>query len=157
MGIEEIKWDGEEYQVYVIPDTPRPNYVHDESAKGSFYVRNSDNEDNNFTCEYAPVHFRLQTNRQPGDVYLNADWTYDRFSPTYRMEYNEADHSYHATVLLKQGYYSYQYLVLKNDGSTHPVNTEGNFFQTTNRYDALIYYRGTGDRTDKLIGWNSCQ
>lgn len=62
-----------------MPDTPRPNYVHDESAKGSFYVRNSDNEDNNFTCEYAPVHFRLQTNRQPGDVYLNADWTYDRF------------------------------------------------------------------------------
>ena len=157
MGIDETKWDGEEYQVYVIPDTPRPNYVHDESAKGSFYVRNSDNEDNNFTCEYTPVHFRLQTNRQPGDVYLNADWTYDRFSPTYRMEYNEADHSYHATVLLKQGYYSYQYLVLKSDGSTQPVSTEGNFFQTTNRYDALIYYRGTGDRTDKLVGWNSCQ
>ena len=157
MGIDEIKWDGEEYQVYVMPDIPRPNYVHDESAKGSFYVRNSDNEDNNFTCEYAPVHFRLQTNRQPGDVYLNADWTYDRFSPTYRMEYNEADHSYHATVLLKQGYYSYQYLVLKSDGSTQPVSTEGNFFQTTNRYDALIYYRGTGDRTDRLVGWKSSQ
>ena len=157
MGIDETKWDGEEYQIYVMPDTPRPNYVHDESAKGSFYVRNSDNEDNHFTCEYAPVHFRLQTNRQPGDVYLNADWTYDRFLPTYRMEYNEADHSYHATVLLKQGYYSYQYLVLKSDGSTQPVSTEGNFFQTTNRYDALIYYRGTGDRTDRLVGWKSSQ
>jgi len=73
------------------------------------------------------------------------------------MEYDEKKHCYHATVFLKQGYYSYQYLVLKDDGSTHPVSTEGNFFQTANRYDALIYYRGTGDRTDKLVGWKSCK
>lgn len=157
MGIDEIKWDGSEYQVYVVPDTPRPSYVYDESAKGSFYVRNSDNNDNTFTCDYAQVHFVLQTERQPGEVYLNGDWTYDSFLPAYRMEYDEKKHYYHATVFLKQGYYSYQYLVLKDDGSTHPVSTEGNFFQTANRYDALIYYRGTGDRTDKLVGWKSCK
>ncbi len=48
-----------------------------------------------YSSGYRPIASRA-------DVYLNADWTYDRFSPTYRMEYNEADHSYHATVLLNK-------------------------------------------------------
>lgn len=157
MGIDEIKWDGTEYQVYVMPDLPRPSYIYDESAKGSFYIRNSDDDNNHFTCEYAPVHFRLQTKKQHGEVYLNGDWTYDSFLPKYRMEYDDTDQSYHSTILLKQGYYSYQYLVKNEDGSTKPVESEGNFFQTANRYDVLIYYRGTGDRTDKLVGWNTCQ
>jgi len=56
-------------------------------------------------------------------------------------------------MLLKQGYYSYQYLVLRADDTTAPASTEGDYYQTSNRYDALIYYRGTGDRTDRLVGW----
>lgn len=157
MRIDEIKWDGSEYQVHIMPDLPRSSYVYDESAKGAFYIRNSDNIDNSFTCEYAPVHFRLQTNKQHGEVYLNGNWTYDSFLPKYRMEYNDADHSYHSTVLLKQGYYSYQYLLVMADGNIKPIESEGNFYQTSNRYDILVYYRGTGDRTDKLVGWNSCK
>ena len=157
MRIDEIKWDGSEYQVHIMPDLPRSSYVYDESAKGAFYIRNSDNIDNSFTCEYAPVHFRLQTNKQHGEVYLNGNWTYDSFLPKYRMEYNDADHSYHSTVLLKQGYSSYQYLLVMADGNIKPIESEGNFYQTSNRYDILVYYRGTGDRTDKLVGWNSCK
>ncbi len=153
MGIDEIRWDGDDFHAYVMPDQPRPSYVHDEGAKGSFYIRNSDNQESHYTCDYAQVHFRLQAPRQPGEVYLNGDWTLDSFLPPYRLEYDEASGSYQATILLKQGYYSYQYLVVKPDGTTQHVGTEGDFFQTSNRYDALIYYRGTGDRCDQLIGW----
>ena len=73
------------------------------------------------------------------------------------MEYDESSHCYHAQVKLKQGYYSYQYLVLRSDGSTRHVTTDGDFYQTANRYDALIYYRGTTDRSDQLLGWKSIQ
>jgi len=157
MGIDEIKWDGLQYHVYVTPDLPRPHYVHDQSTQGAFYVRNSDNQDNSFTCDYAPVHFRLQAHRPLGEVYLNGNWTYDRFLPPYRMEYDENEHCYQATVLLKQGYYSYQYLIFNSDGKTQQVESEGSFYQTANRYDVLVYYRGTGDRTDKLVGWKTCR
>lgn len=153
MGIDDIKWDGKEYHAFVMTDQPRPNYVYDESAKGSFYIRNSDNQDIHTTSEYAQVHFTLQAPRQVGEVYLNGDWTCDRFLPEYRMDYDAATQSYHTSILLKQGYYSYQYLVLKPNGETEHVSTEGDYYQTANRYDALIYYRGTGDRTDRLVGW----
>jgi hypothetical protein len=49
----------------------------------------------------------------------------------------------------KQGYYSYHYV----DAEGRTAVTEGNFFQTRNRYQALIYYKGIGDRTWRLVGY----
>lgn len=155
MGIDDIRWDGKDYHVYLQPDTPRPNYAHDEVAQGAFYVRNSDNEENNTTSDYALVHFTLQAPRQQGDVYVNANWTNDSFLPKYKMSYDTNDHSYHLTLPLKQGYYSYQYLVIQPDGKPALVSSEGNFYQTHNTYQALIYYRGTSDRADRLVGFST--
>ena len=69
------------------------------------------------------------------------------------MDYDETDGMYRAAVLLKQGYYSYQYLVLGDDGETMLVDSEGSFFQTSNKYQALVYYRGVTDRADRLVGF----
>lgn len=153
MGLEELKWDGDHFHAFVFPDEPRMSYVHDEAPQGSFFIRNSDNEEIDYTSDYAWVHFTLKAPRQQGEVYLNGDWTHDQFLPSYRMEYDEETGSYQGRVLLKQGYYSYQYLVLRDDGSTMPVSTEGSFFQTVNKYQVLVYYRGLGDRTDRLVGF----
>lgn len=153
MGLEEMTWDGSDFHAFVFPDLPRSSYVHDEAPQGSFYIRNSDNEDNDFQSDYAWVHFRLVAPRQAGEVYLNGDWTCDSFLPSYQMSYVEEKGEYEASVLLKQGYYSYQYLVLKEDGTTMPVTSEGSYFQTSNKYQVLVYYRGQGDRTDKLVGF----
>ena len=141
------------YQVKVMTDSPRPNYVYDEAAKGSFYIRNSDNVENNNTCEYAQIHFTLKAPKLPGDVYLNADWTYGRFLPEYRMEYDEMTKTYHARLFMKQGYYSYQYLMKMEDGSIRLLPSEGNFYQTQNKYNVLVYYRAQSDRTDRLVGY----
>lgn len=154
MGLEELKWDGDYFHAFVFPDEPRMSFVHDEAPQGSFFIRNSDNEEIDNTSDYAWVHFTLEAPRQQGEVYLNGDWTHDQFLPSYRMEYDEETGSYQGRVLLKQGYYSYQYLVLRDDGSTMPVSTEGSFFQTVNKYQVLVYYRGLGDRTDRLVGFN---
>lgn len=153
MGIDAIDWDGSDYQVKVMTDSPRPNYVYDEAAKGSFYIRNSDNVENNNTCEYAQIHFTLKAPKLPGDVYLNADWTYGRFLPEYRMEYDEMTKTYHARLFMKQGYYSYQYLMKMEDGSIRLLPSEGNFYQTQNKYNVLVYYRAQSDRTDRLVGY----
>lgn len=153
MGIDAITWDGEHFHAKIIEDSPRPSYVYDESAQGAYIIRNSDNSECNTTCDYALVHFTLQTNRQPGEVYVNGDWTYDTFLPAYRMQYDDANKCYKATIPLKQGYYSYQYLATTEDKGCQPIGTEGNFYQTANKYDVLVYYRGNSDRTDQLIGW----
>ena len=71
------------------------------------------------------------------------------------MEYNQASQSYEVAVPLKQGYYSYQYLSVGSDGKASPLLAEGNFYQTENTYQALVYYRGNGDRTDRLVGYQN--
>ena len=157
MGLESISWDGSHYNAYVWTDEPRQSYVYDRDANGAFYIRNSDNSENDWTSDYVTVHFRLKGPRVNGQVYLNAVWTNDRFTPEYQMMYDEAKQIYRASVRLKQGYYSYQYLVLKPDGTTAPFPTEGSFYQTENTYQALIYYKGNGERTDRLVGYNQIQ
>lgn len=156
MGVERIGWDGENYHAYPEMAVPRTNYIYDESANGAFYIRNSDNYNNDYQSEYMWVHFRLKCPERVsnGSVFLNGDWTYDRFLPEYQMIYNEEKKMYEGTVLLKQGYYSYQFLVLDKNGNTHPMPTEGNFYQTKNNYQAFVYYREQGGRTDKLVGYH---
>lgn len=152
MGIERVNWDGKEYHAYLWTDEPRPSYIYDEDADGAYFIRNSDNTEIDYTAQYMTVHFRLKAPKQDGDVYLNGNWTYDLFIPEYEMEWNSQDECYECSAQLKQGYYNYQYLVLGPDGVTMPVTTEGNFFQTENKYQALVYYKGVGERTDRLVG-----
>lgn len=153
LGIETISWDGENYNAMIWTDEPRQSYIYDEDANGAFYIRNSDNFENDYSSDYILTHFRLKSQRLEGKVYLNASWTYDRFEPKYEMQYDDLAQLYTTTLPLKQGYYSYQYLWLRNDGTTAPVPSEGNFYQTENQYQALVYYRPIGGRTDRLVGF----
>ena len=154
MGIENVGWDGKNYHAQIWTDLPRPNYVYDEDANGCFYIRNSDNIENDRISEYVIVNFRLKAPRQNGKVYINGVWTNDRFDEKYEMKYNDITNLYEAYVFLKQGYYSYQYITVAQDGTPHPVTSEGNFHQTENNYQMLVYYKGLGQRTYKLVGYS---
>lgn len=158
LGIDRIRWDGKVFHAFVIPDEPRPNYLYDEDANGAFYIRNSDNIENDRISDYVRVHFQLLCPEPvDGDVYLNGVWTNDQFLPEYRMEYDEMSRSYEAEVLLKMGYYSYQYVLIDNKGYAQVMPTEGSFFQTENKYQAFVYYREPGGRTDLLLGYQQVQ
>ncbi len=158
MGIDRIVWDGNDYQVYPYVCTPRPNYLYDEDANGAFYIRNSDNIENDISSEYVYVHYTLKTpQRFAGDIYVNGAWTNDQFTPEYLMTYNEINKCYTATIRQKQGYYSYQYVLVDVNGVSQAVPSEGSFYQTENKYQALVYYRGRGERTDRLVGYQEVQ
>lgn len=169
MNVENNVWDGENWHTILWYDYKRPSYVYDETAKGSFYIRNSDNHENDITSEYVLVHFLLKSPPQPYRLFVNGTWTNDRFLPKYEMHYDEERKMYEAVVRLKYGYYSYQYLMLdgndiiegevtedeevgKNTAEPIIPPTEGSFHETHNNYNALIYYRGNNDRADRLVG-----
>ena len=154
LGIDRMRWDGEMFHAYVFLDEPRPNYLYDEDANGAFYIRNSDNMENERLTDYVMVHFQLACpSPVDGDVYLNGVWTNDQFLPQYKMEYDYATHSYQAAIPLKMGYYSYQYVLIDSDGYAQVMPTEGSYFETENQYQALIYYREPGGRADLLVGY----
>lgn len=154
MGIEDMRWDGTNYQAFPFVDNPRRNYVYDEDANGAFYVRNSDNIENDRVSDYVFVNYKLQpaNNYDGANVVVDGMWTTGHDS-LYVMDYDESKRCYQARILQKQGYYSYQYLLKDFDGTTHTLPEEGSFSQTENHYQALLYYKGTGARTWQLAGY----
>ena len=69
------------------------------------------------------------------------------------MIYDGASKLYRAHILQKQGYYSYEFVTA--DGKTAP--SEGNFYQTENRYQVLVYYKETGGRSWQLVGFRGVE
>lgn len=153
MGLESINWDGHNYHAWIWTDEPSPSYIYDKDANGAFLIRNSDNIDNDVNSDYIITHFRLKSPQTADPIYINGFFTNDRFLPQYEMKWNEKNQQYEGELLLKQGYYSYQYLMMKPEGKLKPVPSEGNFYQTENTYQALIYFKANGDRTDRLVGY----
>ncbi len=151
MGLESIEWDGHHYQAYPFTSTVRRNYMVDVDADGAFLIRNSDRTECDYTCDYVWVNYSLQAPYQ-GDIYISGHWT-DYLRDTYKMQYDEGSHTYTAKVLQKQGYYSYQYLTAS--GGIPP--SEGNFYETENRYQVLVYYKGTGARTWRLVAYRALE
>jgi hypothetical protein len=43
--------------------------------------------------------------------------------------------------------------MLDSNGKANDLQSEGSFFQTENSYQSLVYYRGNGERTDRLVGY----
>lgn len=161
MNVENNVWDGNNWHTMLWADYNRPSYVYDETANGAFYIRNSDNIENDISSEYVLVHFTLQSPPLTHRLFVNGEWTNDRFLPQYEMHYDKERKVYEGIVPLKYGYYSYQYLMLKDgeydeEGTNNTAPsippTEGSFYETRNTYNALIYYRGTNDRADRLVG-----
>ncbi len=152
MGLESIEWDGRNYQAYPFTSTTRRNYMMDVDADGAFCIRNSDRIESDYTCDYVWVNYSLKVLYQ-GDIYIDGHWTNDYLRDTYKMQYDEENHMYHAKILQKQGYYSYQYIT--QSGNIPP--SEGNFYETENKYQVLVYYKGTGARTWQLVGYRALE
>lgn len=157
MGIDRIQWDGSMFHAYPFVSIPRQHYIYDEDADGAFVIRNSNNENVNTESDYMMVHFQLECPEPvDGDVYVSGRFTNNRFLDRYRMEYDDSTHRYHTQVLMKLGYYNYQYLMFTG-GKATVMPAEGSFYQTQNRYQAFVYFRETGGRTDRLVGFTETE
>ena len=152
MGIDRIVWDGHHYQAYPFTAQVRRNYLTDVDADGAFCIRNSERSESDYTCEYIYVNYTLQAPYQ-GPLYIGGHWATNRDRDTYLMQYDGAKGIYYTRLLQKQGYYSYNYLT--SQGTT-PAS-EGSFYQTENRYQALIYYKDLGARTWRLVGYRAAE
>lgn len=141
------------FNVYVQPDKTREGlpYAIYEDLNGNFVNDNYDFR-NPVSANYAYVHFALQS-LQPidGNVYLSGAFTNWNLSPEYQMTYNAIQKEYQANVLLKQGYYDYQYVV--KSATLPPYYFEGSHFETENEYEVLVYYRSFQPQADLLIGY----
>ena len=103
LGIEHVSWDGTNFHAEPYVSEPRPNYLYDEDANGAFYIRNSDNFENDFGSDYVWVNYRLKTSQlTDGHIVINGCWTSEK-PETYLMTYDEKQDLYTASILQKLG------------------------------------------------------
>ena len=150
-GVDRIEWFEPYYHATLFAEKPANAYSYVEDQNGVFVLRSADDYDDATTAEYVVVHFFLKSPRLPGgDVYVSGQWAGQTFNPDCLMEYDDINQEYHAAILLKQGYYSYEYV--QKDGLT--ARTMGSFFETENEYQVLVYYRAPGARYDRLAAYS---
>lgn len=151
MGVDKMEWFEPYYHATLFAQVSGRNYRYDEDQNGVAVIRSEDDEDDATTAEYVLVHFILESERLPGgDVYVCGQWTNGAFDPSCRMKYDDIKKRYEAVVMLKQGYYSYQF-VQENSATSR---TMGDFYETENEYITLVYFRAQGARTDRLVGYS---
>lgn len=106
-------------------------------------------------ADYSYVHFKLNTDKplSDGNVYVFGQLTNWEFLPEAKMKYNSEAKTYESTLLLKQGYYNYKYVVLR-DKEVKPDEGyyEGNFYQSENVYQILVYFKSVVGDYYQLLG-----
>ena len=140
-------------EAYIATDKSRSNdvFAQYEDLNGGYFIENLDYRDLSFT-NYLNVNFALAA-PQPvkGDVYVTGAFNYWNLLPTNKMTYDSTKGAYTSNVLLKQGWYDYQYVVKSPDLPYY--HFEGSHFQTENEYEIFVYFRPFQPRADLLIGY----
>ena len=139
------------------PETTRNlqayNQYQDANGQRVFESREYGNGATN--ADYADVTFQLKADQPaPGPVYVFGAMTDWQLKDEFRLAYDETRQLYTGHVLLKQGYYNYDFAVAGARGTVpNEVYFEGTHQETENQYDLLVYYRPPGTRADLLIGY----
>jgi hypothetical protein len=124
---------------------------------GRFIIKNHEGLEDNTGSSYVFVHFELPY-PQPlkgRDVYVAGRFSlYENRSPQ-KMTYDLEKRAYTAIVLMKQGYYNYQYLVGQKEGRPVMSTMEGSHFGTENEYVTFATnYDITGGGYHRVIGYH---
>ena len=141
------------YEVFIERDKSRADEAYSQltDLNGGFIPDNLDYPDAAFT-NYAYVNFTLAAPQAfSGNVYVAGAFNYWNLNAQNKMQYDTARMEYRARLLLKQGWYDYQYIV--QSPNVPPYHLEGSHYETENMYEILVYYRPFQPKADLLIGY----
>ncbi|WP_224483607.1 type IX secretion system plug protein domain-containing protein [Robertkochia aurantiaca] len=148
---------GNRYYHYLFTNQPRKDepYTYFPDINGDFTTRtlNAVLENPATEADYSFVTFSLTYDPTLAfkDIYVYGKFNNYRLEESNRLKLNE-DNTYTTTLLLKQGFYNYKYVIKNEDGTIDHNALCGNFWPTENEYLAIVYYRNFGDIYDSVIG-----
>jgi hypothetical protein len=153
-NIEKIEYDGNHHHFYLKPDYDLSfrSYTDMEDINGSYVVQYENEEKSEVLSDYVFVHFTLAYEAPvlKGDLYIDGELTLWNFNNENKMTYNYDNKQYEAMLLLKQGFYNYQY-VLHHDTITNSAFIGGSHWQTENDYVIFVYESQVALQYDKLL------
>ena len=144
------------YHNYLFTNLERASkpYTYNPDINGNYVITILDAENPNIEADYVWMHFSLVPTEtfKNKNVHLYGNFNNYVIDESTKLNYNETLNVLMNTMLLKQGFYNYKYVVVNNNGTLDEGAISGNFYQTENNYKVIIYYRDLGARYDKIIG-----
>ena len=143
------------YHSYLYTDIDRSSrkYTYNPDINGGFKITVLDRQDPSIEADYTYVHFSLLAEEFLNQsVYVYGGFNNFSISDDNKMIFNVDKGIYELSMLLKQGFYNYKYVVVDDDNTLFEGAVSGNFDETENNYKVIVYYRDLGARYDKIIG-----
>ncbi|MEY3946424.1 MAG: hypothetical protein RJB03_1130 [Bacteroidota bacterium] len=148
------------FSLFVKEDLPRlpKQYFFYRDANGLFINETVEKINPYWNADYATVKFTFvpPSNQayRGSDLVIMGELTNYAKDKGAQMQFNPDKGVYEATLLLKQGYYDYQYSLRQFVNGKYvyqSTDTEQNAWETENAYMILVYFRALGGRHDELI------
>ncbi|MFV8226807.1 DUF5103 domain-containing protein [Christiangramia aquimixticola] len=147
---------GDHYHHFLYIDLTRANqpYSYNPDINGKFVIRNFLAENSNREADYVWIHFRLKNydDLKGQQVHIYGAFNNFTIDASTKLTYNEGTGLYEGARLFKQGYYNYKYVLVDENGAIDEGFISGNFDETENDYQILVYYSPPGARYDRIIG-----
>ncbi len=148
---------GDIYNTHLYPNYERKNktYTFYPDINGRFLVYNRGAENSAIQADYTWVYFTLDAATTFTDNSIYVGGMFNNYAKTdeYKMDYNKESGFYEKAILVKQGFVNFEYTLTDKNGKVDSENAiDGNFYQTENHYNIIVYYRGNNDRYDRVIG-----
>jgi hypothetical protein len=140
------------FEAYIAKDKSRAieAYSQYDDLNGAYKIENLDYRDIVF-ANYVNVNFALASPPVKGDVFVTGAFTNWNLTAENKMSYDSAQSIYTSRMLLKQGWYDYQYVVRSKELPYY--HFEGSHFETENYYEVFVYHKPYQPRADLLIGY----
>lgn len=152
--IENINLEENGYHVYLRPDLieGKRAYTTWQDINGNFLVKNDLGGDSHVESEYVWAHFTLvMPHAEEAEVVIQGRFNEFK-TENVVCTYDETVGAYKHTILLKQGYYNYRYVLRDKYYSTDNVRfTEGSHAVTENVYHILVYMYDRNLGCDRII------
>jgi hypothetical protein len=131
------------------------SYTYQEDINGKFLVTADYVENDETEAEYVYVDLKYKSDFIPeGNIYVYGELSGWETNKTNEMYYNYSDRAYNLRMLLKQGFYNYQFVFVNSkENKQNLMFTEGDFYETENDYYIFVYYKNPSNLYEEIIGY----
>lgn len=154
-NIAEVKVEETVIFANALVDKPRPGGTYSQylDLNGQYIAATNDRIGANPEIESEYIYTTFYFQADPGrEITLLGALTAWGNAPESKMVYDPKSGVYSTSILIKQGWYDYNYAFTTPEGfDSDPI--EGSHFETENEYEVLVYYRALGSRYDQLVGY----
>lgn len=144
------------YEHYLFTDIIRADrpYTYNPDINGNYLITAVDADNLDIEADYTVIHFSLQHPEIRSNKSIHVYGSFNNYAITEetKMTFNPASGYYETSLILKQGFYNYKYVIVNENGDLDEGAISGNFDVTENNYKVLVYYRNLSARYDRLVG-----